>query len=709
MKKKIKKVLALIFIIVAITTMFSLSVSAALLGLQYYVYEGNVVITGYKGVTKDLLIPAKIGGKKVVAIENVAFFDHNFESVSIPDTVTEIGSCAFGGCDKLTKITVDSNNKYFSNDDNGVLFNKDKSVVIQYPGGNKNKNYTIPDSVRTINEYSFAYSRYLEEIVIPDSVIEILPNSFVLSYELKKINIPGTVDMLGEEAFQMCDKLKDITIENGVRVLGFKSFDGCTSLENINLPDSVQLLDGCVFAGCARLKNITFGSGLKEIGYASFSDCDSLETVLLPDGLITVKHYAFQWCDGLKYVNFPDSVKEVSDCAFSNCTNLESVKFGKSVEVIGRDVFNGCNKLVEVYVHPENKAYYSDYNSVLYNKEITDLIFYPTNSTETLYEIPETVKKIGNHAFAYCNNLVNVIVPESVEFIEEFAFRKCTNLKSIVLPDSLITLSENAFYGCTGLEYVKTGNGVSKIGNSTFCGCTGLKNIDFGNSITVIDESAFYSCESLKEIMLPYSLTEIRCGAFSMCTSIKSVHLPSGVTIIEPGAFDSCFDLENFTVDEMNQCFSTDEYGVLYNKDKSLLIQYPIGAVRNSFIIPDTVEVIGEYAFNGYSGIDSITIPASVVEIESYAFYTQSWDAMIKDVYYSGTQQQWNEITIMYPNNSLEKATIHTAKENIGNDSENCSCNCHKGGISGFFFRIILFIQKLFKLNKTCSCGVVHY
>ncbi|MGI6493366.1 MAG: leucine-rich repeat protein [Candidatus Methanomethylophilaceae archaeon] len=138
---------------------------------------------------------------------------------------------------------------------------------------------------------------------------------------------------------------------------------------------------------------------------------------------------------------------------------------------------------------------------------------------------------------------------------------------------------------------------VISIGNYAFHGCAGLTSVTIGNSVTSIGDRAFYNC-----------------------TGLTSVTIPDSVTSIGDYAFHNCTGLTKFIVPEDNANYSSDENGILYNKNKTSLIQCPEG-YEGGVVIPDSVTSIGDFAFYKCTGLTSVTIPDSVISIGDYAFY----------------------------------------------------------------------------------------
>ena len=231
-------------------------------------------------------------------------------------------------------------------------------------------------------------------------------------------------------------------------------------------------------------------------------------------------------------------------------------------------------------------------------------------------------------------------------------------------------------------------NGVTSIKNYAFQYCDNISNLTIGNAVTTIGDAAFEGCNSLIHVTIPDNVTLIDTYAFYNCNSLKSVTVGKGVITIGRAAFADCNSLASITVDINNKYYLNDKYGVLFNKDKTTLVQYPIGNTRTSYTIPNSVTTIGDYAFRRCDNLTSVTIPDSVTTLDSVvfanctslvsvtipdsitsigisAFYNCN---SLTDVYYSGLEAQWKKISINSSNEPLLNAKIHY---------NNCSGYCN--------------------------------
>lgn len=161
--------------------------------------------------------------------------------------------------------------------------------------------------------------------------------------------------------------------------------------------------------------------------------------------------------------------------------------------------------------------------------------------------------------------------------------------------------------------------GVTSIGSQAFYECSNLTSITIPSGLTSIGDYAFWNCTGLTSITIQNGVTSIGTGAFWNCTGLTSITIPSSVTSIGVNVFYNCTGLTDITVDSNNSSFCS-ESGVLFNKDKTTLIYYPLGKNDSSYTIPDGVTVIEQYAFYCNSKLTSVTIPSGVTSIGEMAF-----------------------------------------------------------------------------------------
>ena len=357
------------------------------------------------------------------------------------------------------------------------------------------------------------------------------------------------------------------------------------------------------------------------------------------------------------------SVTSIGYWAFRDCTGLTSITIPNSVTSV-YGAFGGCTGLTSINVASDNNCYSSN-NGVLFNKKKTELIGYPAGKSQTSYTIPNSVTSIGDGAFYGCTGLTSITIPNSVTSIGDEAFEYCTGLTSITIPNSVTSIGCWAFYGCTGLTSITIPNSVTSIGNWAFKYCSSLTSITIPNSVTSIGCEVFYHCTGLTSITIPNSVTSIEGWAFDGCTGLTSITIPNSVTSIGDGAFEYCTGLTSITIP--NSVTSIGDGAFEYCSGlTSITIPNSVTSIGDvafccctgltSITIPNSVTSIGFGAFKYCSSLTSITIPNSVTSIGDVAFYECTG---LKDVYYTGSKDDWKAISVGYENGNLLNATIH--------------------------------------------------
>ncbi len=634
---------------------------------------------GVKYIGKD----AFDGCTKVTSIElpnSVRYFGGTFDycqsltSITIPRDVKIYIRPIFRGCTSLKNINVDSASKHYTSE-NGVLFSKDKSELIAYPAGKTDSSYSIPSGVTNVCLASFANCTNLKSINIPSSVTSI-NDPFENCNGLISINVDKANKNYSSVNGVLFNKSKTELIQ----------YPAGKADSSYTIPSGVTEICSDSFANCSNLKRINIPSSVKRININAFFGCNNLSEISLPDSINYISHYAFDstayykdesnWENGALYIgNALVAAKYYGDDELSGDFWLK-----EGTRIIAENVFFLCDKLKSINVSPSNK-YFSSIDGVLYSKDRKTLIAYPEGKGSS-YNIPNGVTSIGDDAFSYQDGLTSVNIPSSVTSIGSSAFIDCSGLTSVTIPGSVTSIGRSAFSNCNGLTSLTIFNGVKSIGYGAFANCSGLKSVTIPGSVTSIDNStfsncsgltsltisngvksigggAFYNCKGLTSVTIPGSVTSIGSSAFSGCSGLKSVTIPGSVTSIGPHAFANCSGLKSINVDPKSVSYIS-ENGVLFSYDKKYLLQYAAGKADTSYVIPDGVKVIYSSAFANCSGLTSVTIPNSVNIIDSYSF-----DKCINlsNVYYEGTEKQWNNMLSTRNEYLLCYPTVHFAKK----------------------------------------------
>ena len=435
--------------------------------------------------------------------------------------------------------------------------------------------------VTSIGERAFYDCRGLTSVTIPDSVTSIGSYAFFYCTGLTSVTIGNGVTSIGEHAFYGCNGLTSVTIGDSVTSIGERAFESCTGLTSVTIPDSVTNIGDYAFEGCTELTSVTIGNSVTSIGSATFSRCTGLTSITIPDSVTSIGSHAFSWCTGLTSVTIGNSVMSIGWGAFLYCSSLTSVTIGKGVTSIGGSAFDG---------------------TAWYNNQPDGLVY------------------AGKVAYKYKGTMpsnTSIVLKEGTLGITDSAFEGCTGLTSITIPDSVTSIGDYAFRGCTGLTSVTIPDSVTSISYMAFEGCTGLTSVTIPDSVTSIDVYAFSGCTGLTSVTIPDSVTSIGDEAFRGCTGLTSVTIGNGVTSIGSLAFADCTGLTSIIVAKGNTKYHSAGNCLIETESKTL-----IAGCKNSIIPTDgSVTSIGNYAFEGCTGLTSITIPDSVTSIGSWAFY----------------------------------------------------------------------------------------
>ncbi len=589
------------------------------------------------------------------------YYCSDLTSITIPDSVTSIGDSAFSDCRSLTNIEIP--NSVTSIGDSA--FSNCRSLT----------NMKIPNSVTSIENSTFYFCNRLTSIEIPDSVRSIGDYAFGECYNLKHINISDSVISIGEGAFSETEYYDDENNwENGVLYIGNHLIAASEDISgNYIIKASTKTIADYAFAWCEDLTDIEIPDSVTNIGKGAFNDCGSLTSITVAEnnqhylsdeyGVLFNKDKTtlIQYPVGNDRTEYtiPDGVIIIGDCAFEHCYNLTSIEVSDSVISVENSGIFDCDNLVSIVVGNNNQMYSNDEFGVLYNKNKTTLIRYP-----------------------HGNNRIEYIIPNSVTNIRDEAFSTCRNLMSIRIPDSVTTIGERAFWGCENLIGIRVPEGVSNINDGTFSYCENLTSIEIPKNIVAIDWLSFLFCSNLTDVYYLGSQEEWEQvdgngnvpseAIIHYNTEMPEPHMHTGgtATCVQKAKCEICdgeYGVLFPHIDENDDAFC-DFCNIIMNLEYEIsngeVIILWYSDYRTSIDIPSTIEgavvtEIASYAFEDCTSLTSIRIPDSVTSIGRSAFaYCDS----LTDVYYGGSEGDWNEISIGEYNECLTNATIHFAK-----------------------------------------------
>lgn len=545
-----KKSISVILVCIMLLSMFAIGASAEESAwpeyVSYTIKDGEAEITRCNcGFTfyRNLVIPETVEGCPVTSIKNSAFDSCVYhDTIQLPSTIEKIGIKGLNGSFK--KISIDENNAYFSSDDYGTLYNKDKTELVQYPIGRAETSYTVPDSVEIIGLSAF-YRSKLSEIVFPDNLKTIKQAAFCYSHNLSTVNIPDSVEVIDGYAFADCHGLKEINLGAGVSTIGFNAFN--SDIEKVNVSEDNQSF-------CSDDNGVVYTKDMKDLYYYPIGKTD--EKFVVPEGVVNL---------GTK----PFSSKYIKEIVLSS--TVESTD----------QVFDYCQAIERISVVEDSAFFSNDEFGILYNKDKTELVRCPTNINTTAVVVPKNVTNLSKYAFYNCKYLESICLSPNITNISQFALRNCTKLKYLYIPAGVTSFGEQSFLGTTnvtdiyyygtqeqwnslrGKNYIQNGilntatvhfnfgqtSGVCGEGVSwSFDEDNGHLKISGNGEIeekTSFDDYGWYNFkDEITYVEIALGVTNVPKFAFEGCTELIEVYLSESVSLIGENAFNGCDKLK---------------------------------------------------------------------------------------------------------------------------------------------------------------------
>lgn len=606
-------------------------------------FGGYVVRTAGLDIT-EAAIPEKIGDVPVVAIAKRAFSGcSKLATISVPNSIEYIGAGAFEGCTSL-KYTAYNNGHYLGNKDNPHL------VLITVNKPTEPTAYNTEKATKIIYDGAFANLEKISYVLITENVTQIGAGAFSACDGLGSVSIPDSVKYVGDFAFYNCKTLASVTFVAKNPVIGSYAFAGCSNLFEFALPwGATEISDGLLQN--SGIPTIHIPDTVKRIGKRAFEGCLALTMPKIPASVEIIDAYAFSgafpFTKNENKDNEPDmnlslietSIKHIGDYAFEKCTDITYVDFPKTIETIGTGAFSECTNLDTV-----------DFDPTAPLKEFANNVFMSCKNLIAVEEIPFTVTSVGEMAFYGCENLEELPIIEELEHIGFGAFAACTGLTEIILPSTLKTVGDNCFYGLPYLTSVTLPEGLERISVGMFYQCTRLTSVTLPSTVKSIGADAFGYCEALESIELNEGLESIEFGAFENCESLTIEALPSSLIYLgyikESGIVGDSGATPSYALGSSYESYETYGGGVYAGTAENpymILVSLSREAGENIYVhsetkaiasgafynstkiksveLPDGLLYIGDFAFVGCSGIETLEIPASVKIIENGAFY----------------------------------------------------------------------------------------
>lgn len=329
--------------------------------------EDNEIIISEFWNGKNLYFEGKdvkkvIIGEGITGIENDIFNQcDNLRSIEIPSTVSYIGDKAFHYTYGLEEIKINENNTHFSSD-SGVLFNKNKTQLINYPKGKTDTQYVIPDTVTNIKGLSFTNNGLVKTIQISKNVEQVESNAFRSCHSLENIIVaeenPNYLTIDGilynkDKTDLICypseKQGKTYTINENVKTIKEYAFSNNYHLEDVDV-STVEAIERGAFYGIQTLKKVKLPEAITQMGTAVFSGDISLKEVTLPKGITKLEACTFTDANGLLKVNLPSTITEIGDYAFTGCSYLQELAIPVGTKKIGKQILQSCYKIEKLYI-----------------------------------------------------------------------------------------------------------------------------------------------------------------------------------------------------------------------------------------------------------------------------------------------------------------------------------------------------------------------
>ena len=431
--------------------------------------------------------------------------------------------------------------------------------VIQIGNGNKVAEFegeiTISEGITTVGQSAF-YCKGITKVNLPTSLKQIQYQAFRETTNLKSISLPKGLEVLGNRAFN-ASGITSIVIPGSVKTVGALAFFQ-SYIEKATIEDGVEILDSAAFRS-SGLKEITIPGSVKEIKDSCFSEIWGLSKVTINNGVEKIDGGAF-YGTAIKEIEIPASVLTIDDSAFSGC---------------------GMIQTINVAIDNQN---YSSQNDSLYNKDKTKIIRYPSGKKDTEFEVPSTVKEIGNSCFSSCGNLKKIQITSNVEKLATSSFVNQGILTEInvVSENQYYSSEDGVLFNKDKTEFIKWPQGKS------------LTEYTVPRTVKTIKASSFYE-SNIKSIIIPPSVEKMESYVFDRTSATKivcqeqdgkgvkeignrcfyltgliEVSLPSTLEKLDGEAFRASYSLKKITINKPENSLS----GKPWNASASVIIEW---------------------------------------------------------------------------------------------------------------------------------------
>lgn len=487
------------------------------------------------------------------------------------------------------------------------------------------KEITLPPSVTVIGSDAFNGCTSLETFTVPATVKKINAGAFRNCTALKEITIPSTVSYMGEgQTFRGCTSLKTVVWPSATTTIPSATFAE-SGLETFTIPENITEIGQQAFMSCPAVKSITIPASVKSIGASAFANCTGITEITVPSGVTTIGNEAF-FNTGLKTVSIPASVTSIGQKAFNQNPALTKFTIESGSPYSVSDDVSVLVKTSGTTV--EAVGFFGNKSEIVFPENVTKIGNNFANGASSLEKVTiPAVTSFGSSTFAGCANLTTAVFAAGAATTGNNTFQNCTSLVNVTLPEAATQLGTNLFYGCTSLKSLTIPSAVTKIGNGVFQNCSSLEEVSLPSSLKEIPNDLFNGCASLKKLVIPSSVTKLGQRSLSGCAALTEVVIPEGITDIPNAFMMECTGIKTITLPESVKTINQNAFkgsGLTSFTFPSKVTKISSNTFANckdlkSITIPSTITDIDMYAFEG-CGLESVTIPEGVKEIKMYTF-----------------------------------------------------------------------------------------